>query len=306
MSRTELELPSCSDLPTRLELPSWVEAVLLPLARRVVPANRRAEWTREWQAELWHLRHGQQANSLAGSKVKTNAWAGASLARGLLADAAWLRCDWWRQTAPGSAEWCLAMLTGACLVMAGIDGVIAGSWHGLTLMLAVHFMRSFAFIAAPATFAAMVTYPMKELRWERKDSRGWFSARARWNGFFAAKIALTLMLGFLTTVAMSAPLRSSIGFFADWFELIAAAVLVSFGLRWAMLNQERRCQRCLRLLRPPTRVGPPSHNFLEWSGTALACSDGHGLLQVPAMQGSWCWYDRWVELDPAWSEAAYS
>jgi hypothetical protein len=30
---------------------------------------------------------------------------------------------------------------------------------------------------------------------------------------------------------------------------------------------------------------------------ALACEDGHGLLHVPEMDGSWCWYDRWVELD---------
>jgi len=30
----------------------------------------------------------------------------------------------------------------------------------------------------------------------------------------------------------------------------------------------------------------------------LACADGHGLLHVPEMRGSWCWYDRWVEQDP--------
>jgi hypothetical protein len=24
------------------------------------------------------------------------------------------------------------------------------------------------------------------------------------------------------------------------------------------------------------------------------------MLQIPAMRGSWCWYDRWIEDDAAW------
>ena len=79
------------------------------------------------------------------------------------------------------------------------------------------------------------------------------------------------------------------------------AVTVTLGLRWALLNQEQRCQKCLRMLSQPTRVGYASRNFLEWNGTELICADGHGLLHVPEMQGSWCWYDLWVELDPSWS-----
>ena len=56
---------------------------------------------------------------------------------------------------------------------------------------------------------------------------------------------------------------------ADWIELLMWAVFVTAGLRWALLNQEQRCQRCLRMLSQPTRVGIPSRNFLEWSGTEL-------------------------------------
>jgi len=92
-----------------------------------------------------------------------------------------------------------------------------------------------------------------------------------------------------------------VGRYSDWAELTLYALVVTVGMRWALLNQEQRCQKCLRMLSQPTRVGNPSHNFLEWSGTELVCADGHGLLHVPEMQGSWCWYDLWVELDPSWS-----
>jgi hypothetical protein len=132
-------------------------------------------------------------------------------------------------------------------------------------------------------------------------ARRWFSARVRWSGFLWAKLILVLVLGLLWIELVRGPVAGVIGRYVDWFDLLGSGLVVTLGLRWALLDQAHRCQKCLRVLGQPTRVGPPSRNFLDWSGTELACTNGHGLLHVAEMPGSWCWYDRWVELDPALS-----
>jgi len=273
---------------------------ILPIAARLVPAARRPEWRREWQAEFWQLRHRD-------GKRKTNPKEALSLSHGLLADAAWLRVDWVRVSAQGSASGCLWVLAVYCLLCAVVELVFVGSWHSFARTLAGHFTGGFVFVAVPGVFASIATYPLRPLRCDEKDlphasrlsarllSR--VSARTRWNLFLSAKIGLTLALVFLFSMVTCLPIRAAIGTRADWLELLMWAVLVTTGLRWALLNQEQRCQRCLRTLSQPIRVGPPSRNFLDWSGTELACADGHGLLHVAEMQGSWCWYDKWVELD---------
>ena len=180
---------------------------------------------------------------------------------------------------------------------------LAGSWHVFVQTLTVHFFGGFVFVAAPAMVAAVGTYPLRPVRCDGSTCRSQeavCSARTRWKLFLGAKVALTLCLGFLVSVVAVIPARMAVGRCADWVELLVSSLLVTVGLRWALLNQEQRCQKCLRMLSEPIRVGPPSRNFLDWSGTELACADGHGLLHVAEMQGSWCWYDRWVELEPRW------
>jgi len=272
---------------------------LLPRAVQLVPRPRRADWQREWQAELWHFRN----QSTHPASARSCLTATISLSYGLLADAAWLRSDQWKENARGSAASCLAALFLYCLLCILVERVYAGSWHSFGALIASHFLGGFIFIALPAIFAAFATYPLRPLRCDHRHSsnEGFLSTRTRWNLFLSVKILLTLALGFFATIAITAPVRLVIGPLTDWIELLLWAFAVTFGLRWALLNQERRCQRCLRILSQPTRVGVPSHNFLEWNGTELACSDGHGHLHVPEMQGSWCWYDRWVELDPSWA-----
>jgi hypothetical protein len=261
---------------------------ILPMAGKLVPAPRRVEWTREWLAELWHLRHCDH---------KPNLKEALSLSYGLVADAVWLRLDWVRVSAQGSAAGCLALLSTYCLLCAGVELVLAGSWHGFAHVLAAHFTGGFVFVAVPGVFAAVATYPLRPLKCGERGAQParFLSDRMRWSLFLSAKIGLTLALGFLFSLVTSDPVRVVIGGKADWLELLMWAVFVTAGLRWALLDQEQRCQRCLRMLSQPTRVGIPSRNFLEWSGTELACADGHGLLHVAEMQGSWCWYDKWVE-----------
>jgi hypothetical protein len=293
--RGKLALSGFGQLDT---LDRWV----FPFAEVLVPAPKRPDWIQEWRAELWHLRHGERRCRWEhGELLET-----ISLAHGLIADAAWLRWDWLKESARGSAAWCLTMLVFYCLVCAAMERTLASSWHSFFHVLAAHFFGSFVFVAVPAVFVAISTYPLRPLRCDDKHVRagGFLSARARWNLFLGAKVVLTLALGFLSTIVATAPVGMAIRRFApwglDWAELLMSALVVTVGLRWALLNQERRCQRCLRVMGQPTRVGPPSRNFLDWSGMELVCADGHGRLHVPEMQGSWCWYDRWVELDPAW------
>jgi hypothetical protein len=283
-----------------------LERFVFPFAEALVPMHKRAEWVREWRAELWQLQHGdRRAKPERGELMES-----VSLAYGLIADAAWLRVDWLQETAPGSAGWCLTALSVYCVLCTVAERVLAGSWHALLHVLAAHFMGNFVFVAVPALFVAIATYPLRPLRCDGRHVRpgGFLSARARWNLFLVAKLALTLALGFLATLVAMAPIRVVIGQWAtwavwamDWIELLTSAAVVTASLRWALLNQEQRCQRCLRMLGQPTRVGRPSRNFLDWSGTELVCADGHGRLHVPEMQGSWCWYDLWVELDSGWA-----
>jgi hypothetical protein len=271
---------------------------LLPIAARLVPVQKRQDWVKEWRAELWHLQHGDRRVWKERGALQD----AASLAYGLVADAVWLRWDWTRETArisASSAYSCLWVLGAYCLLCAAMERAVEDSWHSFFGVLTAHFFGGFVFVAAPAIFAAVATYPLRPLRCNRQHpgARGVLSTRARWNLFLAVKVMLTLALGFLASMVATGPARILVGRYSDWVELAMYALVVTIGLRWALLNQEQRCQRCLRMLSQPTRVGNPSHNFLEWSGTELACADGHGLLHVPEMQGSWCWYDLWVELD---------
>jgi hypothetical protein len=67
------------------------------------------------------------------------------------------------------------------------------------------------------------------------------------------------------------------------------------AVRWSFHDQEQRCKRCLCSLATPARVGRPSHNLLEWTGTQQACRHGHGVFTVPEMLSSWRQHSQWVE-----------
>jgi hypothetical protein len=79
-------------------------------------------------------------------------------------------------------------------------------------------------------------------------------------------------------------------------------VLGTMGvLFWAVADQRARCRVCLRLMAFPVRIGCPGCLLLDWSGTELFCSEGHGLLHVPLLAPSWDEEaDRWISLDDSW------
>ena len=85
---------------------------------------------------------------------------------------------------------------------------------------------------------------------------------------------------------------------ALWFFL----VLAIGPLSWSIRDQQKRCRTCLRRLGSPIRIGAPGHVLLNWSGTEMVCSEGHGILYLPDSHADWLERDRWNTLDDSWAD----
>jgi hypothetical protein len=126
----------------------------------------------------------------------------------------------------------------------------------------------------------------------------------RWWSFLAVKVLLLLSTCFLISlevssrisIALTGTIDPFVGPFSTWFFLVTGLLAVS----WAMHDQCRRCRICLRRLGNEASVGAPSYLLLDWWGTELVCSDGHGLLHVPEMKSSWLEFEQWIHLDESW------
>ncbi|HMF77331.1 MAG TPA: ABC transporter permease, partial [Bryobacteraceae bacterium] len=125
--------------------------------------------------------------------------------------------------------------------------------------------------------------------------------------FFAAKVTLALAVVFIGCLewsrSESAVLLGSRdpggGPFLLWLYILGAMGV----LFWAVADQRARCRVCLRLLAFPVRIGCPGCLLLDWSGTELFCSEGHGILHVPHLSPSWDEAsERWISLDDSWRD----
>ncbi len=112
--------------------------------------------------------------------------------------------------------------------------------------------------------------------------------------FFGGKIALLSPVVFFGSLDLASPLSNGL----QAHVLIIGTVI---AIRWAFADQRRRCPVCFRALSNPTRIGGPSHVFLDWYGTELICGQGHGLLYIPEIPTSCYDTQRWENLDPSWS-----
>ena len=278
-----------SPLPSPPLLPSFDRNLLRTVAT-IVPAPEREEWSRSWQAELWHVRHPGRNRTLAAGVI-------ADLSFGIVCDALWLRTESWRRLLSGTAVFCLASL--AMLVMLSTVMALAlnGTWHATAVYLAAPFRR----FLVEAPLVLFVTFGIAPRRYiaQRSSSRKFYWVRRRL--FFLAKASLSLLLVFLLSVDVCQPLHADFPLSADLLQVFLFTILALVALRWVFADQEQRCKQCLRTLSTPARVGRPSHNFLEWNGTELVCKYGHGLLSVPEMESSWCRASRWLE--PDWEQA---
>jgi hypothetical protein len=151
-----------------------------------------------------------------------------------------------------------------------------------------------AFLALPA----LTSLSLGEYRF-RSARLSWFTRLRPWS-FLTAKIALLLPAIFFIALDLAYLPPALTPSSAQSIQRVAWFLLCLFGFRWAVRDQRCRCPICLSLLGHAARVGHPSKSFLAWNGTELACSGGHGLLQIPELPTSWFSTQRWLQLDASW------
>ena len=132
-----------------------------------------------------------------------------------------------------------------------------------------------AFLALPA----LTSLSLGEYKF-RSPRLSWFTRLRRWS-FLTAKIALLLPAVFFVALDLAYLPPAFTPSSAQSIQRVAWFLLCLFGFRWAVRDQRCRCPICLSLLGHAARLGHPSKSFLAWNGTELACSGGHGLLQIP-------------------------
>lgn len=257
-----------------------LHAAILHNAALLVPGPERAEWLAEWKAELHYVGHDATAFCF-----------------GSFRDALWLRRNSLRTLRRAfdldSPVRCLLFLAGlAALAMAaalplhdqwlpawslsGVKDVALGclQMHLISLM-----------ILATLNPTGLGEYP-------RNSHAPSLTIRVRRWVFLAVKIALLPVIFFFASLALL-PLFPP----ALWIVFLGWIL----GFRWALDDQRHRCPVCLHLLSHPTRIGSPAKSILDWYGTELICTRGHGLLYVPGAPTSWCSKQRWQYLGPTWS-----
>jgi len=266
---------------------------LLRMVETLVPRPEREEWSRAWEAELWHMHHPSGRRRVSTVRVT------ADLSIGLTCDALWLRTESWRRNFSGTAIVCLIPLLGILLFFTLVALALSGSWHGLMGNVSAQFERFL--LEAPLVF---VTFTAASRRHIEQSSASRMMCWIKRQAFFAAKTSLVSLLAFMASVVICWPLRAPFPFVAELLQTLVFVICMLVGLRWVFWDQEQRCKHCLRLLANPARVGRPSHNLLEWNGTELICKHGHGLLSVPEMETSWCQSSQWIDQMDAWGETA--
>jgi hypothetical protein len=253
---------------------------ILHNAALLVPGPERSEWLAEWKAELHYVDHDAT-----------------SFCFGSFRDALWLRSNCLRSPRRGfsldSPLRCVFFLAAlALLVIAAAlpfhdQWLPAWSLSGVGQValgcLQMHLLSLLVLVALNPM--GLGEYPLNPYAPS-------LTIRLRRWAFLAVKIALLPMIFFFASIALLPifPGAPSILMFG-WI----------FGLRWALDDQRHRCPVCLHLLSNPTRIGSPAKSILDWYGTELICTRGHGLLYVPGAPTSWCSKQRWQYLDPTWS-----
>jgi hypothetical protein len=126
----------------------------------------------------------------------------------------------------------------------------------------------------------------------------------RWWAFFAVKTLFLLANCFLISLEgtrrifllISGVVPLFAGPLCTWLFLVTTVLALS----WSLHDQCRRCRLCLKRLGHEISVGAPAYLLLDWWGTELVCSQGHGMLHLPEMQASWLEMERWTPLDDSW------
>lgn len=118
--------------------------------------------------------------------------------------------------------------------------------------------------------------------------------------YLAGKLTLLLPIAYFASLDCAYWHASQHSAASEYAQLFSTFVICLFGIRWAILDQRRRCPVCLKRVAHPAQVGLASRTFLAWNGTELICTGGHTLLHVPSLPTSWFGAQRWLYLDASW------
>ncbi len=261
---------------------AWLRYTTLRIASLLVPSYQRARWMVEWRSELWYVPPCRATIFCMGA----------------FRDAFWMRRSHSvhvkrtriRLESPLS---CVALLghTRGVEHLVRISHASAAPGAGRALestRLGRDMHRS--------ADACLLLLPAALWVWRPPASRysvSW-SSKLRRGIFLVVKIALLqsmVLCGSLVQILLG-PLGR--------LTVIAGAAAAVLALRWVIIDQQRRCPMCLRLLTSPIIIGTPSRTFLEWYGTEWTCPHGHGLLHTSEISSSYS-RPQWLGLDDSWS-----
>jgi hypothetical protein len=125
-------------------------------------------------------------------------------------------------------------------------------------------------------------------------------ARLKRCAFLITKMAFLASIGYFASLDIAYCNFPDYGQAAELLQFASGFCICLFGLRWALMDQSRRCPVCLRRVTHPAQVGIASCTFLGWNGTEMICTGGHVLLHVPSLPTSWFSRQRWMYLDTSW------
>lgn len=265
-------------------LPAFHRAVLRT-AQHLVPVSEREDFLRSWHAELWHIDHCVPQRRLGALRLHID------LPLGVVSDALWLRTHSLRRSLAGTPTLCLTSLFSLSLLSFAFSVLAYGGWRSL----GIHFgsQAEHCLVAVPIILfvsSAIASFSHVELNSIPHTLR-WINHLL----FAALKTSLALLLTFLLSVCLSRPLYIPLPHAADLLQILFFVLFALLAVRWSFHDQEQRCKHCLCSLAIPARVGRPSHNLLEWTGTEQTCRHGHGRLSVPEIVTSWHQYSRWID-----------
>jgi hypothetical protein len=261
------------------------QRVFLRCVQHLVPVAERNDFLRSWHAELYHIDHCVPRRRLSALRMHVD------LPLGVASDALWLRTHSLRRSLGGTPTLCIASLLALSLLSFVLAVFAYGGWHALGLHLTHQAEHSL--VAVPILL--FVSYAIASFSRVELSS---IPHTLRWINhlfFSALKTSLVLVLTFLLSVCIARPLYIPLPHAADILQILFFVIFALFAVRWSFHDQEQRCKHCLCSLATPARVGRPSHNLLEWTGTEQTCKHGHGRLSIPEIETSWHQYSRWID-----------
>lgn len=130
--------------------------------------------------------------------------------------------------------------------------------------------------------------------------------RATWLGFFVLKSVLLLAIAAIGSWTLihwiSGWLVGSVYPVVDEFSIWLFLPMAIAALSWSVRDQQKRCRICLRRLEMPVEIGRTGSILLNWAGTEMVCSEGHGVLYLPDSPANAMERDRWNRLDDSWAD----